>query len=354
MGMSSLNHYLQYLILRLTDDCNLRCRYCYASGGRNKTTMPWPVAKKALDLAGASGLPFSVQLTGGEPLLAWDLAQEAITYCRSVGYHAFFKLQTNGTLISSRVARELRRLNIGVGISLDGPPNANEYLRPRADGGRSTQATITGMQNLAEEQVMVGVTAVITSKNIHHLHWLLDLSLYAGNIGGITFDILRKQGRAVADYDDLYPQSEDVREGLKKVVDHAAFLKSLGVKVPKLRHLEHIRYFKATDLPRSSYCYATTGKSLAITPDGSAYPCASLAEEKVFYLGNIMDPHFSPFRAYQAHPILKNNPRPAPCSTCGHSSFCGGGCLARNYAISPDLNQPDPAFCAMISTLSRF
>lgn len=316
--------------------------------------MPWPVAKKALDLAGASGLPFSVQLTGGEPLLAWDLVQEVITYSRSAGYCALFKLQTNGTLISPKVARELRRLNIRVGISLDGPPNVNEYLRPRADGGRSTQATITGLQNLAAEQVMVGVTAVVTLKNIQHLHWLLDLSLYTGNIGGITFDILRKQGRAVADYDALYPRMEDVDEGLKKVIDRAAFLKGLSLKVPKLRNLEQVRYFKSAGLPRTSYCYATTGKSLAVRPDGSAYPCASLAENEFFYLGNIMDPDFSLLRAYQSHPILKITSRPAACSTCSKFSLCGGGCLARNYAVSPDLNEPDPAFCSMISTLTRF
>ena len=42
---------LRMLVLSLTGDCNLACRYCYASG-QDRRTMTWETARRAIDLAG--------------------------------------------------------------------------------------------------------------------------------------------------------------------------------------------------------------------------------------------------------------------------------------------------------------
>ncbi|MGA2034858.1 MAG: hypothetical protein ABSG68_21620 [Thermoguttaceae bacterium] len=65
--------------LFLTRACNLRCVYCYASGGERPNVMPWQVAKAAVDfvLENAAALEqSSVGVSfhgGGEPTLAWTL-----------------------------------------------------------------------------------------------------------------------------------------------------------------------------------------------------------------------------------------------------------------------------------------
>ena len=38
-------------------------------------------------------------------------------------------MQTNGTLINNEIARKIKKMNIAVGISLDGPPEVNDKLR---------------------------------------------------------------------------------------------------------------------------------------------------------------------------------------------------------------------------------
>ena len=45
-----------------------------------------------------------------------------------------FQVQTNGTLISMAVARELKALRVALGVSLDGPPAVNDLFRPFARG----------------------------------------------------------------------------------------------------------------------------------------------------------------------------------------------------------------------------
>ena len=43
-------------------------------------------------------------------------------------------MQTNGTLIDREIAREIKKMNIAIGISMDGPFEVNEKLRGRNYG----------------------------------------------------------------------------------------------------------------------------------------------------------------------------------------------------------------------------
>jgi sulfatase maturation enzyme AslB (radical SAM superfamily) len=56
----------RHLVLWLTTACNLRCAYCYR-GEPADMTMPMEVARAALALAGASRVPFHVQLAAVSP-----------------------------------------------------------------------------------------------------------------------------------------------------------------------------------------------------------------------------------------------------------------------------------------------
>ena len=63
---------LQMMVLSLTGDCNLACRYCYAFG-QDRSMMTWETARRAVDLAAAGGAPFILLFLGGVPLLALPL-----------------------------------------------------------------------------------------------------------------------------------------------------------------------------------------------------------------------------------------------------------------------------------------
>ncbi|MFC2469526.1 MAG: radical SAM protein, partial [Negativicutes bacterium] len=73
---------LKLLVMSLTGRCNLACRYCYASE-QDTATMDWETCRRAIDLAAASGEPFVLQLSGGEPLLALPLVRELTAYIRA-------------------------------------------------------------------------------------------------------------------------------------------------------------------------------------------------------------------------------------------------------------------------------
>ncbi|MFQ9975955.1 MAG: 4Fe-4S cluster-binding domain-containing protein, partial [Butyricicoccus sp.] len=73
-----VNAPVKALCLHVAHDCNLRCKYCFASTGdfgQGRKIMPPDIAKKAIDFVIArSGVRHNIEVDffGGEPLMAWD------------------------------------------------------------------------------------------------------------------------------------------------------------------------------------------------------------------------------------------------------------------------------------------
>ena len=133
--------FFRNLQLNLAPQCNLRCKYCYASSGRrpDKNTMPFRVAKKAVDyVSNFCGDRLELQFVGaGEPTLYINFIKRIFRYAKKKVKHVEINpIITNG-VISSSVAKWLSQ-NAYVQISCDGPPSIQDKYRPLADGGKSS------------------------------------------------------------------------------------------------------------------------------------------------------------------------------------------------------------------------
>ncbi len=335
------------LILLVTGDCNLRCRYCYAWGGEAKEYMPWEVAMRAVDYVAARSRSLKIQFSGGEPLLNFPLVRRVVAYLKNYRGSITFQLQTNGTLIDRALAREIKRLQIGLGVSLDGPPEVNDLLRPFNGGGGSTLAVVRGLQNLAAEGIMVGLTVVLTAENTCSLPRLVEYAAYLGNIYGISLDLLRPLGRAagaVVTEPDLNLLEDQVRAALCRSEE----LERLGGARIRFREAERLCRQLLQGVAKEHYCYATTGRSMAVMPDGSVYPCASLSGLSDFYLGNVADAGFSLAEAVAGKAWFQRKAELiAGCRDCSESRFCAGGCLARAYAYTGRVDRPYKGDCRL-------
>ncbi len=141
--------------LEVTEQCNLRCRYCGYTGntfGRSHglKKMSVATAKKAVDwfLArsthGNTRQPTSIAFYGGEPLLNLEVIEEAIKFatddCGRNDIH--WSLTTNGTKLSDEVWKRLIKLNVHVTVSLDGEGPIHDRYRV-FESGAGTYDTIT-------------------------------------------------------------------------------------------------------------------------------------------------------------------------------------------------------------------
>jgi len=317
------------LVLWVTTDCNLRCRYCYANGGENPEYMDWLVAKRALDLMLNYFGRFKVQFAGGEPLLNMDLIEQVVGYTKSWGIR--YQIQTNATLIDRGIARRIKKLGISVGVSLDGLPEVNDRLRPFADGRGSTTATISGLENLRAEGIRVGLTCVLSAENVAGLPGLVELASYLGNVEGISLDLLRPIGRA--ERVEVRPTDPALAaRSVNAALRRADELALLGGRKVKFREVERIRYLLSHGLERKYRCPFDARRYLVVDPKGRAYPCPSLTSFPQFYLGNVLEDGFADELSDKLERCRGLIALPRYCSTCAERSLCGGPCLAQTYA----------------------
>lgn len=178
MEVIQLNN-IQQVILELTEQCNLRCRYCIYNEdhedfrGFSTKNMTWEVAKKALDFVFAhSGKELYVTFYGGEPLLQFPLMKQCIDYAiQKVGKERelHFGFTTNLTLITKEMAEYFSSLkSCSITGSVDGPEEIHDANRIMVNHTGSFAKAMEGLKLLTDcisqkkTGLTVGINAVLT------------------------------------------------------------------------------------------------------------------------------------------------------------------------------------------------
>lgn len=138
------NH--RYLHLVLTEDCNLRCSYCfYTHPGytsyrtHRKSSIDLNLAFKAIDnLINSSKIQnnYLIALYGGEVFIEKDKVFAIVKYIRDKYRHSkvTIKITTNGTLLDIKTVEFLVRNDVQLLVSLDGTQEIHDRNRVTIDG----------------------------------------------------------------------------------------------------------------------------------------------------------------------------------------------------------------------------
>jgi uncharacterized protein len=212
--------------LHVTNQCNLRCKYCYIS--KTSQQMPLNLGKQALDEIFASALRHQqeevvLKISGGEALAVFPLVQELIAYARQLGKEKSLKVQpvilTNGTLITPEMAQFFKAEGCLVMVSLDGLAEYNDITRPTLGGQGSFRQIECGLQLLEQAEVAFHISVVVSKYNLIHLpeltRYLLERNL------SFTFNFFRENELASS---DLSVENEQLTEWLSLAYDVIAKL----------------------------------------------------------------------------------------------------------------------------------
>ena len=214
---------VQLLILALTGQCNLNCSYCYASN-QIQQSMPWSIAEQALQyITEYSGTP-TIQFTGGEPLLAWDLLVKCVEWLEYHKFKAKLQIQTNATLLDEQKIDFIKKYQIGIGVSLDGFADSNAINRPYKDFSDSTTDTIKGIQLLSSAGIEIGITTVVNTITVERLDKVIDLAFYLGNVRQVGFNLVRPQGRGK---EELLINEEMLEAGIHKMLSRLEYWQNI-------------------------------------------------------------------------------------------------------------------------------
>jgi len=159
----------------ITDRCNFRCAYCHRWKRDTEGELSTAEVFSVLDELRAMGTRL-FKVTGGEPFLRPDL-EEVVRRASECGFHV--GLNTNGSLIDS-APNVLNYVNM-LSLSLDGPPEVHEKIRPAG----AFAAVMRAIDAARERGIGVMLNATLTRYNTHCVDYLVDL---AGEKGvGIRF-----------------------------------------------------------------------------------------------------------------------------------------------------------------------
>lgn len=284
------------LALLVSGRCNLACRYCYQDARRCAPRMLWPAARAALDhLSGSGAENLHLELTGGEPLLAWGLVRRCIHHARATaGPKVRILLATNGLLLTPRRLDYLVEQEVALRISLDGDASAMAHRAPGT--GPAVESLLCRIRSRDPDyfrsRVSVGMTLVAAAvphfaTSIGHL---LELGLPSIQVAPRTTPEAGWNGPAAQ---TLAAQAEEValrcaRRWRETGAQPVHFLRGPG----------------AAGHGDGFLCGAPRADGFCVDPDGRAWGCPmliasvrrlpaeALAPSALLDLGDVRDPTF--------------------------------------------------------------
>ncbi len=330
------------MCLHICHDCNLRCEYCFASGGTYNTPrdyMSAEVGKKAIDfLISNSGdiKNLEVDFFGGEPLMNFDVVKQITAYAKEEaakkGKRFSFTMTTNCLLLNEEARNWLNEEMDNVVLSIDGRESVHNEVRHTVSGKNAYPAIV---RNSLEFRKIRGdkkyyVRGTFTAKNLDFTEDVIALN-------DLGFDQISMEPVVLPEEDPMAITRLHI-DRIKAEYDRLAEVYLERRKGGKWFNFFHFML----DLDhgpcihkRLTGCGAGT-EYLAVSPTGEIYPCHQFVGRSEYLIGNVGEGILNPEvrERFSGYTVLKK----AHCADCPAKYYCGGGCAANalNFSGRPD------------------
>lgn len=339
------------LCLHVAHDCNLRCAYCFAGTGAfhgGRSLMDAQTGRAAIDFViRSSGVRRNIEIDffGGEPLMNLDVVRDIVAYANEQGAkhekNFRFTITTNGMLLDQETRDFFNQTMSNVVLSIDGRREINDRVRKSLDGKSVYDTIVPQFLALAQEREQQNyfVRGTFTGLN-------LDFSKDVLHLADLGFEQISVEPVVEAPESPRAIREEDlplVFAEYEKLAEE--YVKRRQGKNPFSFFHFHIDLTGGPCvLKRIAGCGAGH-EYLAVTPDGSLYPCHQLVGEKEFYMGNVKDglTELDLRDRFRASNIYTKQ----GCSDCWARFYCSGGCHANAYHFNGDMDKPYTLACEM-------
>jgi uncharacterized protein len=281
----------------VTQDCNLRCSYCYMVHKTRDHQMSFDVARAAVDYLLEHRELFAEpavlwDFIGGEPFLELPLIERIVEHTLLRSYelehpwfrHSQFTISTNGLLYGTpAVRRFIERYHefLDITTSIDGPEEVHDRGRVTASGkgsyGLIRDAIPLWLRQFPRASTKVTIARENlgdVAKSVLHLFGLGIKQVLAN----VVFENVWHDGDDVRFEEQLDQLGDEmVRSGLWKTHSCTLFQREIGTPL---------------DPSKDGANWCGSGRMLAIDADGTFYPCVrflpfTLIRREARDIGNI-------------------------------------------------------------------
>jgi len=286
------------ITLHVSNACNLDCVYCYAQGGNygreTRVRMDKALALKSIETMYRNfPLVESIMFFGGEPTLAMDIIELVCNYIKDkqvrgeIAKLPKYSMITNGTKLDDNAIRIIRENEIAITISVDGPKEINDRLRPHKGGQGSYDIIKAGFDRVVNETGMVpNVEATYT--RVHH-----EAGMSMSSLVEFLHEEFKFSNGTVAHVDlpDGDPLTLKSTESADEIID------TLRTLMEGIAHGEHPKMERSMLQPILQFVTKTGTRfqcavgydGFDITTDGDIYPCQVFINQEDFLMGTVDD-----------------------------------------------------------------
>ena len=316
--------------IEITNRCNLDCRDCYNSSGRNLSTVeidPDALIKYIEDLVFIYGAK-DISFAGGEPLLhtQFDLILDRLTEISRQKPDVEFGFVTNGTLDNKKFYDLLENnKSFYVQISLDGPDE--ETCASMRGKGTFTKVT----ENVKKRKFINKpiYKMIINKTNASYVEKYFNF-VY-DELGGLpSYAYANLMGNAVSNWREMNLTTDEKVKILKTIqkLYEENNIKNVLLPMPTV----------SCDLINPD-----GNRDFCIKADGSIHPCQNLYDKK-FSIGNIynldwnsISTNLNKISAFLAARLELDY----GCKKCFINQMCGKGCPAFSFMNTSELLTAD-------------
>jgi len=344
----------------LSEQCNLACKYCFLGNNNAEKrkhfslkNMSIETAEKALDffIRQLEKVYYPVEpfivFYGGEPLLNFEVLEfvarriNELRFSNSYFKKAKMSVVTNGLLLDEKKLKQLKELNVGIGISIDGCTEESNAFRVDRAGNQVFSDVLKILDMAKDNDIDIGLSITINEETIKNKIKLLEL-IEKYNIKGFGFNILMYEG-SFSINEDYYEKASQF------IIDMFIELRKNGVYEDRImRKILAIQKSFSMPEPHFSDCGATAGGQIVVAPDGSIGICHGCLWDKKYFVSSVDDNSFDAktnpvfIEWSQLSPVNKEE-----CQDCPALGICGVGCpiQAMNMKEGNTIHSLDERFC---------
>ena len=319
--------------IKVTNRCNLRCKYCYADASIDCDSSFELSVKQIKDmLEELKGKNFNkIVITGGEPLMRNDIV-EILETCAQYGK---VQLLTNGTICTHELYDKIISIVDVIQISIDSyEEGAHDQNRGKGSYA-NVISTIKYISNINSGKVALAMTPTPEYKPdiVEMIKFCVELNVLHLHINRFV-----PYGRAKD-----YTQKLNMKEFYEWVDRGYDYLRETYINYRRQNRTFQFNLDVASDLSRQVY---SVGKKIScglncnhisIESNGDVYLCPSLHVQE-FLLGNItresiieiMERSKEKYGYFAVDDLVR-------CKDCEVKYYCGGGCRAIALHDSGDI-----------------
>ena len=357
-GPSDITDKVVALYLFISQECNLKCAYCYGNEGEygQRGRMTQPVMNSTFErfFSGGQGRHY-ITFFGGEPLMNFPLMEKTAELARE--YRDDGKadvnmcIVTNGTLYNPKIDAFFREHIRDVTFSLDGPKALNDAQRVAKSGDSVYDLAEENIRKLTADAPFGWSFRTIVTRagcdQVEDIYQHME-TFKPGGIGIVDVDVPKDSPLHIGDaqYNRFLEQIVAVnRRGLSSILE--------GDAPVAFEYPFYILYYFVSRGHALYHCNAGTNL-LAVTAEGDVYPCHRFVGTKEFHMGNVADPALKDSERYQAirsqfvNATVDNR---EGCRDCWARYLCGGACTKHSFAEHGSIEPPVARHCKYIKTI---